>query len=281
VIAEGRTDFPPELLERLVGQARDGLSDLAGIVGQSRDDAQAYGDALESRAETLVKAGPSPDLIGQFVDLTRALIDRTRDAEARMEEMGGRIEELQTNLDEASRAADCDPLTGLPNRRALERRLARAIADARGEPTPVTLAYCDIDHFKAINDTHGHEIGDRIIKFVGGLLSSAADEDTLVSRYGGEEFVMLFEHVPFARAMAMVNELRLDLGGRTLHVRESGESIGDVTFSAGVAPLEPGQDGAALLQAADRALYAAKKLGRDRVVRACDPRVADSRPRKP
>jgi len=278
LVTQDAEGVPPALIEGLLDEARENLSRLGEIVGQTRGDAQAYGEALEQRAGLLADAGASHQLLAQFVEVTRTLIAKTREADTRMAAMAEQIDQLRENLEEASRAADTDPLTGLANRRAIERRLLRAIADAHEDRSPLTLAYCDIDHFKSINDTHGHEIGDRILKFVAELMARESDDDTLVGRHGGEEFVMLFEHIPFDQARAKVNELRRDLGGRRLAIRETGEKIGDVTFSAGMAALEEGQDMAAFLRAADEALYLAKEQGRDRVVSA---RGAGSRPRRP
>jgi diguanylate cyclase len=268
LVAGTRQELPLALIEDLVTASRQNLDRLAAILDQSRDDAQAYGNALEHQVETLNGAGVPQQIFAQFLDLTRSLIGRTRDAENRMIEMNGEIETLQVNLDSATRAADSDPLTGLANRRALERRLTRAIIDSRAHHAPVTLAYCDIDHFKDINDGYGHEIGDRILKFVAQLFLREADPDTLISRYGGEEFVILFEHVPFEKAYDVVNELRLDLGAKRLHLKDSGRSIGNITFSAGIAALEDEMDVQDLLREADQALYQAKELGRDRLVTA-------------
>lgn len=270
MLAEARGEIPVELIEGLIGEARLQVATVAGIVGQSRDEAQAYGDALETRTESLASAGVPGSLLSQFVDLTRTLIGRSRDAEDRLRDMDGQIAQLRSSLDEASRAADSDPLTGLANRRAFERQLARAVADAETDRSPLTLAFCDIDHFKHINDTHGHDVGDRILRFVAELLNGEANDDTTVARYGGEEFVMLFEHVPFETAMATVDQLRLDLGARRLVARDTGLPVGMVTFSAGVAPRDGEEDGIALLRAADRALYRAKEQGRDRVISARD-----------
>lgn len=270
LLSEVRGEIPADLIEGLIGEARLQVATVAGIVGQSRDDAQAYGDALESRTEGLAQAGVPGSLLSQFVDLTRTLIGRSRDAEDRLRDMDGQMAQLRTSLDEASRAADSDPLTGLANRRAFERQLARAVADAEVDRSPLTLAFCDIDHFKHINDTHGHDVGDRILRFVADLLNGEANEDTIVARYGGEEFVMLFEHVPFETALATVDRLRLELGARRLVARDTGTPVGMVTFSAGLAPRDGDEDGIALLRAADRALYRAKEMGRDRVFSARD-----------
>jgi diguanylate cyclase len=109
-------------------------------------------------------------------------------------------------------------------------------------------------------------MGDRILRFVAGILRGVEDEDTTVARYGGEEFVILFEHVPLDHVVRTVHALREDLATRHIVARETGKPVGEVTFSAGVAPLGEEGDADAMFRAADAALYEAKQAGRDRVV---------------
>jgi diguanylate cyclase len=140
------------------------------------------------------------------------------------------------------------------------------VLQAKEAGRPLALAFCDIDHFKAINDTHGHDVGDRILKFVAQRLSSVSGNNCFVARHGGEEFVMLFEGMSAEQAARMVNEVRADLEERRLVAKQSGEPIGRVSFSAGVAALVPTDtNGRVMLREADQALYKAKNSGRNRV----------------
>jgi diguanylate cyclase len=193
------------------------------------------------------------------------MIEKTRAAEQQLRDAGKQMNQLRGSLAEARRIADSDALTGLANRRAFEARLRRAVVQARETGKPLSIAFCDIDHFKQINDTHGHDVGDRILKFVAQRLSSASGNNCFVARHGGEEFVMLFEGVPAEQAARIVDNVRADLEERRLVAKQSGEPIGKVSFSAGVAPLGEGDTGRAMLRAADQALYRAKGAGRNRV----------------
>jgi diguanylate cyclase len=167
---------------------------------------------------------------------------------------------LRRDLRQARRAAERDHLTGLPNRRALEAAL-RAL-DA-GD-TPATVALCDIDDFKQVNDRFGHAAGDRVLRFVAGFLERELGGDVLVARHGGEEFACLFRRADSRAAMARLDTARERLSARSLVNQETGLAFDRVTFSAGVAPL--GEDGgAAALAEADLALYAAKHAGKNRV----------------
>ncbi len=125
------------------------------------------------------------------------------------------------------------------------------IAKESGES--LSLAFCDIDHFKKINDAHGHDAGDRVLKFVGTLLAKISDEKCHVARHGGEEFVMLFRGFTVAEAAKIVDDARADLSERNLVDRKTGERMDHVTFSGGIADVFSYDEPRDALKAADRA----------------------------
>ena len=256
-----------ELLEKLIDQAHQSVSLAASLVGQSRTDAKAYGSALHKGAAALDKGGePGARALELMVELTRTMIGKTHDAERRLAEMGSRMESLQGDLAEAQAVAESDPLTGLANRRAFQTRLARAMAVAIADDTPLSVAFCDIDHFKSVNDNHGHDTGDRILKMVADALAEGAGDDAFVGRFGGEEFLILFDGIMARRAAMRIDEIRDELSGRHLVSKTTGEPLGTITFSAGVAQLLPGEEEGDILRRADEALYNAKNGGRNRVI---------------
>ncbi|RVT93906.1 GGDEF domain-containing protein [Sphingomonas crocodyli] len=260
-----------ELLDQLLGRAHKNMTMAAGLVTQSTADVKAYGSALASGAGTMTKGGvPAQTALGLLVELTRTMIGKTQDAEAQLRSMGEQMASLRDDLAEAQATAESDPLTGLANRRAFQAKLLEAIEQAEAEGYPLSVAFCDIDHFKKINDTHGHDTGDRILKMFAEALSDGVGEDTLVGRFGGEEFLVLFDGIMARRAAMRVDEVRDELGNRSLVNRTTGEPMDVVTFSAGVAQLQPGEDSDALLKRADEALYKAKNAGRNRVLIAGD-----------
>ena len=158
-----------------------------------------------------------------------------------------------------------DPLTGLYNRRIMEEGLAREIAKAGRESTPLVVGFVDIDHFKDFNDTYGHEAGDYVLRQVGGYLRDHTRAGDLVSRYGGEEFVTVWLGADLRSAFARAESLRD--GVEALHLDLRGEPLGGVTLSIGIALLgDHGDSAEELLSAADTALYEAKGDGRNRVV---------------
>ena len=156
-----------------------------------------------------------------------------------------------------------DPLTGLHNRRYFERAAAVELDRARRHKRPLSAVMMDIDHFKAVNDTHGHAGGDDVLVAVAAACLSGIRAHDLHARYGGEEFCFLLPDTDLTQAAALAERLRasvsglsLSAGGRSLHV----------TASFGVAETGDDESVAALLGRADDALYEAKRRGRDRVV---------------
>ncbi len=157
-----------------------------------------------------------------------------------------------------------DPLTGLFNRRYMEETLDLELARAARGRRAIGIIMLDIDHFKPLNDSHGHDAGDALLRELGGLLMARVREGDIACRYGGEEFVLILPEAPLEFARRRAEELREAV--RQLHVSHRGRIIGPITVSAGVAAFpEHGKTSAALVHAADSALYRAKSEGRDRV----------------
>ena len=175
---------------------------------------------------------------------------------------------VQRSLELAERRAASDPLTNLPNRRAADEALTRLSAQAGRTVTPLAAVLVDLDHFKQVNDRHGHAQGDRALSEVARVLAAGVRASDFVARYGGEEFLVLAPDTDRRGAADLAEKLRDAIAHTTLPV------IGPMTASIGVAALpEDAVDPGALLRRADRALYAAKALGRNRVQEA-EPSVA-------
>lgn len=161
---------------------------------------------------------------------------------------------------------DEDHLTGLPNRRAFEQRFEIEYREARAQGQTLSVAFCDVDRFKNINDAHGHDAGDRVLRLVAENLARVSNDRCHVARHGGEEFVLLFRDRPLTDAVECLDRLRYDLASRRLVNRATDEPIGQVTFSCGIADVFGFPDRRTALRAADGALYRAKQEGRNRVV---------------
>jgi diguanylate cyclase len=174
--------------------------------------------------------------------------------------------QLQQTISELTELSLRDPLTGLYNRRGLSERLVEEVSRARRYGAPLSLVMVDIDHFKRINDTHGHAIGDVAIGHVARLLTRDRRVSDIVARYGGEELLLLLPHTPLDGALSLAERLRY-LIEQTPFRTVRGED--NLTVSMGVAvfklDMRQPED---LLQAADQALYRSKHGGRNRVTGA-------------
>lgn len=162
---------------------------------------------------------------------------------------------------DALHAAETDPLTQLPNRRVLLRQIERAIDAA--EDTPAALAIVDLDRFKLVNDTHGHGVGDAVLRQVANVMRQYAGPRRMFARLGGEEFALLDTGSSLAASQALCDDLRGAIAAIMPRGADGSRFI--LTASIGVAPLVPGQTVPSALQAADELLYGAKSKGRNRV----------------
>jgi len=196
--------------------------------------------------------GELADLRGSFVDMARVIAERERLLRMRNAEL--------TDL------SSQDPLTGVANRRALDRYLSEAWSVAAGSAQPLSLLFVDVDHFKLYNDTHGHQAGDAVLRAIAHALRHLPlREADLVARYGGEEFVVVLPGTPLAGAVAVAERALAAI--RALGIPHHASPKGSVSVSIGVASSRPDRDEHpdGLVAAADAALYRAKADGRDRV----------------
>jgi len=162
-----------------------------------------------------------------------------------------------------------DPLTGLYNRRYLEETIDRELPRARRLNQSVGVIVLDIDHFKLLNDTYGHDAGDIVLAKTGELLRSASRKGDIACRFGGEEFAIVLPGATLAVARTRAEDIRSTIEAMRFHFE--GETIGPLTVSAGVASMPPhAQDWGFVMHQADRALYTAKQAGRNKVFAAVD-----------
>ncbi len=167
--------------------------------------------------------------------------------------------------EEIYRMTVLDGLTQLHNRRSLGEGLDREIARAQRHERPLSFALFDVDHFKRVNDSHGHLSGDRVLERVAAIIRSCSREEDLAARYGGEEFALVMPERNADEAFAICEEVRTRVEAEIFEV---GDTEHRITISAGVAGLLPGQGREELISRADGQLYQAKLRGRNRVCTA-------------
>jgi diguanylate cyclase (GGDEF)-like protein len=251
------------------------------VLGRREDaDLQILDDGVSRRHATLRVDGDAAVVAdqgsqnGTYVDGSRITEVRIRDG-ARIQ-IGGQTtlkfiwaDELDARYQmKLAEGAMQDALTGLYNRRHFDDRLAAELAAAQRHGRALSLLMIDVDHFKRVNDEHGHLAGDETLKMVASVLRGAVRREDVLARFGGEEFVVVARETALEGARSLAERIRLaiDRSRCSWRGREVGVTVSiGVTVSLGVAQHVPGQSERDLLEAADRALYLAKERGRNRV----------------
>lgn len=264
-LAEEGMGEEAEMLERLMQRLEQGVEEFGKTSRAAREATSAYHTELTREAGKLEAVPNTGAVITELASITKAMLKRTVEIEKAMHRSEEQTRNLKHKLEETRRSAEEDHLTGLPNRRAFEARYDAEYRAARAAAEPLCVAFCDIDHFKRVNDTHGHDAGDRVLKLVAENLARISNERCHVARHGGEEFVVLFRDSTIEEAFEKLDRLRAQLADRHLVNRATDVPIGQVTFSAGIADVFACGDRRLALKAADAALYRAKTDGRNRI----------------
>ncbi len=246
------------------------LGDMLGMMAAAEQDTAAYGEALQGASGELRKASMDEATIRAVVEklanATQQMEERTRTLEEQLTHKAREASELRNNLEQMREEALTDALSGLPNRRRFEELLDQLVADAHASGAPLCAFVADIDHFKRFNDTWGHQTGDQVIRFVASCLKPLNTGKRLAARYGGEEFVVILPEVSLDDATQVAENVRQAVQSKKLQKRSTGEDLGAISISIGVAQLVRGETAEQLIARADKLLYEAKHSGRNRVV---------------
>lgn len=254
--------------QRALAQLHALAAHLLNQLGQSIDSSASFDGELKRAAEGLATASDATDLQQIAALLTRSVDTLTQANQQFHQQMQGaseQMEQLRCELEQARDAADRDPLTRLLNRQAFEREFHRLRANTTNQ-APMTLLFCDIDHFKRFNDDYGHLMGDRVLQRAATLMQDGLPADGLAARFGGEEFALLLPGSDLPQAVAIAEQIRRRLLQLRVKVKNSERVLDNISASFGVAELAAGDSLESLLERADRALYAAKRGGRNRVL---------------
>lgn len=248
-------------LQEVAARLEGAVNEAVGLIQDAREDALRYGGTLD-QASSRLAADPQvlSTLLRRLVTETQEVSRRTEAAARNLAETSRKTREMQSELAAARHLASTDPLTGLANRRQLDDALREALAGHR----PTCLVMLDIDHFKAVNDTHGHPAGDQVLRQLAEILAELAGPGTLAARFGGEEFAIILPLGAVREAVAVAERIRARISQSPVPVRPTGQRL-SVTASLGVALASPGELPAQLIERADAALYEAKRGGRNRV----------------
>jgi diguanylate cyclase len=276
-----RRSFPRDKTERAVESIGENISlSLDEAIAKLESASQqvlAYANTLSIASGELGddhSADSLRRLIGNLIMATKAMETRTKILERELTESSEQVGELRTQLDSVRKESLTDALTGVANRKAFDAALQAAIADSRASGDPLSLFMCDIDLFKSFNDTWGHQTGDQVLKLVANCLSENVKGRDTAARYGGEEFAVIVRKANVSAALNLANQIRVHVEGKKLVKKSTGDVLGSITISIGVAELAGDESAAALIQRADACLYQAKRAGRNCVVSDRDLRLS-------
>lgn len=255
-------------IDRIVMEAIEHIRTTTKIIDEGNKKTSECEENLIEHAGTIKTNAVDIDgAIQKLLSLSQLMVESTRENRDQIAKTNKKLANLQTELEQARNEADFDQLTKLANRRKFERTLDEVLVKLIEQGQSLILVFIDIDHFKKVNDTFGHECGDRVLRLVADELATLSNSDCHTSRYGGEEFAVIFEGQEIDTVCKMVDNCRDSLASRSLVDLESGKALGTVTFSAGVAQCLPTDTKRSILRKADLALYEAKSQGRNTVLK--------------
>jgi diguanylate cyclase len=291
----GRQPFTPELLLdlrlRCLSSARaaramdsfgNGIHEVIGtVLGKLETAGQqtvAYQNTLSAASGALGNNGTPDDLralVNGLLAATREMEQRTRSLEGELQKSGEQVKELRSKLDNVRKESLTDPLTNIANRKAFDDAVKQATDAMAQEPEAVTLLLCDIDHFKKFNDSWGHQTGDQVLRLVASCLAENVKGRDTAARYGGEEFAVLLRGTGLDAALKVAEQIRQTVETKKLVKKSTGDVLGTITISIGVAQFAPGEAAEAVIRRADACLYGAKQNGRNLVIGQSDARIAN------
>ncbi|HET9716707.1 MAG TPA: GGDEF domain-containing protein [Pseudolabrys sp.] len=273
---------PARLTERIdeVGsQVKGEIDQVMTLIESAAGTASSYSESLAGATRQLVDSKDRDGLrtiVEDLVQTTTAMKRSNQQLEERLLASKREINDLQERLEAVRTESLTDALTQLANRKFFDATLLKTIAESRRKHEPLSLILTDIDHFKTFNDTFGHLTGDQVLRLVATSVKHNVKGKDTAARYGGEEFAVILPNTILRAAITVADQIRCAVMAKELMKRSTGENLGRVTISAGVASLRESDTAQSLIERADACLYAAKQGGRNRVICEADPETKSS-----
>jgi diguanylate cyclase len=252
-------DFP----EQLRGVIASAHTFLATAISDNRTQIETLG---EVSSQVQVASDPRPIIAKLMKELSDATT-RSSALEENLVKASEELDQIRDSLKLAELHSNTDALTGLANRRSLEAFLRSAQIAAMETGNPLSILMIDIDYFKNFNDSFGHQVGDQVLRLVARILQESVRECDLTARYGGEELIAVLPDANLDTCADFAERVRRRIADARLTRRATGEAISSITVSIGVAQFRMAESAEALIERCDRALYEAKRVGRNRTVK--------------
>ena len=258
-----------ERIETVGTRVLDEIGQVLDMIDAAAGSATSYSESLADASQQLQGTNDGATMrtiIAQLLQGAKEMEINNKKLEARLSASRQEIEELQRDLEAVRTESLTDPLTTLANRKSFDLQLGRVMAEAKQKSEPLSLLMTDVDNFKTFNDKYGHLTGDQVLRLVAISVKQNVKAGDIAARYGGEEFMVALPSTPLQHAITIADQIRNAVMTKELMKRSSGERLGRVTISIGVAALRPNDTPQSLLERADACLYAAKRNGRNCVI---------------
>ena len=258
-----------ERIETVGTRVLDEIGQVLDMIDAAAGSATSYSESLADASQQLQGTNDGATMrtiIAQLLQGAKEMEINNKKLEARLSASRQEIEELQRDLEAVRTESLTDPLTTLANRKSFDLQLGRVMAEAKQKKEPLSLLMTDVDNFKTFNDKYGHLTGDQVLRLVAISVKQNVKAGDIAARYGGEEFMVALPSTPLQHAITIADQIRNAVMTKELMKRSSGERLGRVTISIGVAALRPNDTPQSLLERADACLYAAKRNGRNCVI---------------
>jgi len=258
-----------ERVDAVGGKLSGKVSEIMELINEAAGQTSGYSDELQDASKDLdgvVDEKVVQAIVQKLITMTDEVERSSRSMSNKLLESEQEIATLKEALEAVRYEAMTDQLTGIGNRKRFDRAMDEAMLSSEATGEPFSLLVCDIDHFKKFNDTHGHQTGDQVLRLVGSTVKSSVSSKDIACRYGGEEFCVILPSTKVGRATDVANVIRQAVMGKELVKRSTGETLGRVTISIGVAELRQDDSVQSIIERADKCLYAAKEAGRNRVI---------------
>jgi diguanylate cyclase len=266
-------DRVSERIDSVGARVLDEIKQVLDMIDVAAGSATSYSESLTEASNRLEHAKDGEGLRGVIEALVQGAKQmelNNKKLETRLSASRQEIEQLQQNLEVVRSESLTDPLTTLSNRKFFDQELEKAVAAARKKNEPLALLMSDVDHFKSFNDKYGHLTGDQVLRLVAISMKQNVKGQDIAARYGGEEFAVALPNTNLEAAATVAEHIRSAVMTKELMKRSSGERLGRITISIGVALLRPDDTAQSLIERADACLYGAKRNGRNRVASELD-----------
>ncbi len=270
-----RSETDEQVMAEVGERVEAELKNLLKALDTAGRDNSAYGQVLSQASGTLgsgnMGGAEISKVVDKMLDATKHMEARSKMLEDRLQTSSREISDLRERLETVRQESLTDQLTGIANRKAFDNEVEQSVLQAQSSGRPLCLMMCDIDHFKKFNDNWGHQTGDQVLRLVANCLAENVKGRDTAARYGGEEFAVILPDTALDSGVILADRIRSNIESKKLIKKSTGDILGTITVSIGMARWMPGESISEFVRRADACLYAAKRGGRNRVISEAAP----------